>query len=178
MASALATGSFQKGFRFKRYIISMIEVDTAAELVTDLSRLPLHGRGFRKAAMNLLDQLEGWDWSGIYRMENGELVLDEFTGAPTEHVRIPVGVGICGTAVAEDRNVIVDDVTKVDNYLACSTETRSELVVLIRKGGEILGQIDIDSHQPGRFDATDEAFLGELAELIADRWEEKSAASV
>lgn len=121
--------------------------------------------------MEELDQLESYDWSGIYRLEGDELVLDAYVGAPTEHDRIPVGRGVCGTAVAENRNQIVEDVRELSNYLSCSVYTRSEIVVLIHDGnGTILGQIDIDGHRVGAFDATDEALLKEMAESIAERW--------
>lgn len=123
--------------------------------------------------MRLLAELPDYRWVGVYRLEGDVLVLDEFVGAPTEHDRIPVGRGVCGTAVAEGRNVIVLDVRELDNYLACSLETRSEIVVLIRnRDGRILGQIDVDGHRVGAFDASDEALLGRVAEILAERWDE------
>jgi GAF domain-containing protein len=92
-------------------------------------------------------------WTGIYELfEDGMLRLGPFIGAPTEHVFIGYGQGICGSAVAERRNLNIPDVSKVENYLACSTQTRSELVVLIRSGELIHGQIDIDSHELAAFD--------------------------
>lgn len=122
--------------------------------------------------MEMLSALPGYDWCGVYRFENRELLLDEYVGAPTEHVRIPIGVGVCGTAVAENRNLTIEDVSKVDNYLSCSFSTKSEIVVLIRDGkGKILGQIDIDGHRVGNFEKSDEALLGRLAEMLAERWE-------
>lgn len=98
-------------------------------------------------------------------------MLDEYVGEATDHVRIPVGRGVCGTAVAERSNQVIEDVRSLSNYLACSLKTRSELVVLIYAlDGSILGQIDIDGHKVGAFDATDEAFLEELAKVLAERW--------
>jgi len=121
--------------------------------------------------MSLLAGLDGYDWAGIYRLEGDELVLDECVGEATEHVRIPVGAGVCGTAVAERANQVIDDVRNLTNYLACSAKTRSEIVVLIHgKDGSILGQIDIDGHRVGAFDASDEGFLKEVAALLAERW--------
>lgn len=120
--------------------------------------------------MSVLGALPGYDWSGIYRLEGDTLIVDAYVGAATDHTRIPVGRGVCGTAVAEDRNQTVDDVRELENYLSCSAFTRSEIVVLIRRGGEVLGQIDIDGHQVGQFDASDEAMLAELGELLAERW--------
>ena len=104
-------------------------------------------------------------WTGIYELFPDEVLrLGPFIGAPTDHVFIAVGQGVCGTAVAERRNINVPDVTKVSNYLACSTSTKSELVVLIRQGERIFGQIDIDSHEHDAFDA--EAV--ERVESVAD----------
>ena len=112
-----------------------------------------------------------WDWTGIYLLVDGTLVIGPFAGSETEpeHSRIEVGEGVCGTAVAEDRNQIIEDVRELDNYLACSLSTRSELVVLIREGGEIVGQFDVDSDERGAFTAQDASLLDELAELIAPR---------
>jgi len=99
------------------------------------------------------------------------LVLDEYVGAETDHTHIPVGRGVCGTAVAQNANQVIEDVTALDNYLACSLTTKSEIVTLIRDAsGAILGQIDIDGHTVGAFDSTDEAFLDALGELLAARW--------
>ena len=96
-------------------------------------------------------------------------MLGPYVGAPTEHDRIPVGRGVCGTAVAEGKNQIVQDVRELSNYLACSVETRSEIVVLIRQAGRIVGQIDVDGHEPRAFDVTDETLLNAVAERLASR---------
>lgn len=132
----------------------------------------LAGRSLRRAAMASLARLPGYDWCGVYRLEGETLVLDEYVGDATDHVRIPVGVGVCGTAVAENANQVVTDVRELTNYLACSTKTRAEIVVLIRRGDQILGQIDVDGHAVGAFDADDEAMLERLAGLLAERWED------
>ncbi len=109
-----------------------------------------------------------WDWSGIYLLVGDTLVLGPAT-APADHSRIGIGEGVCGTAVSEDRNQVVEDVREVENYLACSIHTRSEIVVLIRDGGKIVGQFDIDSDTVGAFTDEDERLLDELAELVAPR---------
>ena len=109
-----------------------------------------------------------WDWSGVYLMKGGVLVLGPST-APADHDRIEVGEGVCGTAVSENRNQVVEDVREVENYLACSIHTRSEIVVLIRHEGEIVGQFDIDSDQVGAFTSGDEALLEGLAGVVAPR---------
>jgi GAF domain-containing protein len=133
----------------------------------------LVGRPLRRKAMELLSEEPGYDWVGIYALHGNELLLDEYVGAATEHTHIPVGKGVCGTAVAENRNMVVDDVRDLENYLACSIETRSEIVVLIRnQDGKVLGQIDADGHEVGAFGPEDEHALGEIADFLADRWNE------
>ena len=109
-----------------------------------------------------------WDWSGIYLLVGDTLVLGPLT-APVDHSRIGIGEGVCGTAVSEDRNQIVEDVREVENYLACSIHTRSELVVLIRDAGKIVGEFDIDSDTAGTFTEEDEALLEEMGALISGR---------
>ncbi len=112
-----------------------------------------------------------WDWSGIYLLVDGTLVVGPFAGSdePPEHSRIEVGEGVCGTAVAADKNQLVEDVRELDNYLACSLFTRSELVVLIREGGRIVGQFDIDSDERAAFTEEEDALLEELPHLVAPR---------
>ena len=114
------------------------------------------------------DAHPSWDWSGIYLMKGGVLVLGPST-APADHDRIEVGEGVCGTAVSENKNQVVEDVREVENYLACSIHTRSEIVVLIRHEGEIVGQFDIDSDTVGAFTSEDEALLEKLAAVVAPR---------
>ncbi len=134
---------------------------------------PLTGAALRRFSMEQLDTLDAYNWSGIYRLEGDTLVLDEYVGAVTDHTRIAVGVGVCGTAVAQRKNQVIDDVRTLDNYLACSIETRAELVVLIfSPEHEILGQIDIDGHTVGAFDASDEAMLETMAKVLAERWDD------
>jgi L-methionine (R)-S-oxide reductase len=140
------------------------------QIVRDVRAHPASGYDLRLYAMQRLDGLDGYDWSGIYRLEGDTLVLDAYVGAATDHDRIPVGRGVCGTAVATGRTQVVEDVRALDNYLACSLETRAEIVVLVRKDGEVVGQIDIDSHQLGRFGPDDEVGLTALAEALAERW--------
>lgn len=98
----------------------------------------------------------------------GILVLGPFRGAPTERVRIPVTEGICGAAVGQGDTVIVDDVASDPRYLACSLETRSEIVVPIRVNGGIVGEIDIDSHSRSAFGDEDRVFLEECAAIVGE----------
>jgi len=150
----------------------MIADEAAEAILTQLAEDPGGGAALRRKAMELLDELPNYNWSGIYRLEGDTLVLDEYAGAATDHTRIPVGRGVCGTAVAEKANQVVEDVRELSNYLACSTQTRSEIVVLIRSGDQILGQIDIDGHTVGAFDQSDERFLERMAETLAERWDD------
>jgi len=109
-----------------------------------------------------------FDWTGVYELFSDNMLrLGPFVGAPTDHVFIGVGNGVCGTAVAERRNMNIPDVREITNYLACSVSTRSELVVLIRSGDVIYGQIDIDSHQVGAFSDTSVAKVERVADWLA-----------
>jgi L-methionine (R)-S-oxide reductase len=103
----------------------------------------------------------------LYMLEGNDLVLEAFAGRETEHTRIPVGTGVCGTAVARGQDQNVPDVRAVQNYLACNVWTRSELVVLIRRGSLILGQIDIDSDVPDPFTPEEEAAVRQVADALA-----------
>lgn len=122
---------------------------------------------FYQEIVKILDQnISYYNWTGFYFMKDGELVIGPYIGRPTEHVRIKVGQGICGRAVAEQNTIIVDDVGNEENYLACSIETKSEIVVPIWVGTEIIGEIDIDSDEHGAFDDEDRIFLEKIAEVI------------
>ena len=124
----------------------------------------------RETVRILNQERSHYDWTGIYLLEGDTLVLHNYVGKPTEHTRIGVGQGVCGTAVAERANQVVGDVTALDNYLACSLETRAEIVVLIRRGDRIFGQIDIDSDQVNAFTEEDESLLTKVADLLARRF--------
>jgi GAF domain-containing protein len=117
-----------------------------------------------------------YHWVGFYFVEGDELVLGSFVGAPSPHVRIPIGKGICGAAVAERQTVVVPDVGADPRYLACSLETKSEIVVPIEHEGRILGEIDIDSHTPAAFTGDDRALLEEIARRLAPVLAEKPKA--
>jgi GAF domain-containing protein len=103
----------------------------------------------------------------LYMLHGGELVLEAFAGRETDHTRIAVGHGVCGTAVATGQDQNVGDVRAISNYIACNAFTRSELVVLIRRGQVVLGQIDVDSDQPDPFTPDEEAAVRRVAEALA-----------
>ncbi len=103
----------------------------------------------------------------MYMLHGGELVLEAHAGRETEHTRIAVGQGVCGTAVATGEDQNVPDVRAISNYIACNTWTRSELVVLIRRGSLILGQIDVDSDEPDPFTEEERAAVRKVADALA-----------
>ncbi len=112
-----------------------------------------------------------FNWVGIYILKGKFLELGPYLGAKTDHTRIPVGRGVCGTAVAENKDMNVPDVSAQGNYLACSLETKSELVVLVKDAaGKILGQIDIDSHMPNAFGPEEEKAVKQVAQELGVLW--------
>lgn len=122
----------------------------------------------RRVVGVLHDRFEHYSWVGIYFVEGDDLVLGPWKGPQaTEHVRIPVGQGICGSAAASGRTEVVDDVNADARYLACFPSTRSEIVVPISYEGRVVGEIDIDSDEPAAFGEADRAFLERVALLIS-----------
>jgi L-methionine (R)-S-oxide reductase len=122
----------------------------------------------RQVVAVLHDRFDHYAWVGIYFVEGGDLVLGPWQGPEaTEHVRIPVGQGICGAAAATGVTEIVDDVNVDPRYLACFPSTRSEIVVPIAYQGKVVGEIDIDSDEPAAFTAEDRTFLERVALLIS-----------
>jgi L-methionine (R)-S-oxide reductase len=110
---------------------------------------------------------EHFNWVGVYLLEGEILVLGPYVGKPTPHTRIPLNQGICGAAAASGRTVVVEDVNADPRYLACSLETRSEIVVPIAREGRIVGEIDIDSDTPAAFKDEDRQLLEAVAEILA-----------
>jgi L-methionine (R)-S-oxide reductase len=117
----------------------------------------------------LKQELSDYTWVGIYLLEGDELVLGPFLGKPSPHTRIPLGSGICGAAATQRATIVVDDVNADPRYLACSIETKSEIVVPIMDGGRVLGEIDIDSDRPAAFGAADRTLIEAVAALLAPR---------
>lgn len=116
----------------------------------------------------LYEEFEKYSWVGIYLVKDKVLVLGPWRGAQaTEHTRIPIGTGICGAAAKSGKTELVDDVSKDDRYLSCFLSTRSEIVVPIKKGRRVLGEIDIDSDRRAAFDAQDMVFLEKVADMLS-----------
>ena len=118
----------------------------------------------------LKNEVPHYDWVGFSLVDpvaERELVLGPYAGAPTEHTRIPFGKGICGQAAATEATFIVQDVTLETNYLSCSPDVRSEIVVPILKEDMIVGELDIDSHALAPFTDQDQAFLDAVCAQVA-----------
>ena len=122
-----------------------------------------------RVVIALHKSLPHYNWVGIYRLDGKSLVLGPYQGKPTVHTSIPVGKGICGAAAASRKTEVVPDVEADARYLACSLETRSEIVVPIIKNGAFWGEIDIDSDRPNAFGSDDVEFLEAVARLLPER---------
>ena len=137
--------------------------DTAWEPLRDL---PRGSTGLERAARALREASPRHTSVYLYGLEGDTLVLRAFEGRPTDHTRIRVGEGVCGRAVASGASQVVADVAGDPDYISCSLETRSECVVLVRRGGRVVGQIDIDSDLPDAFTPEDVDSLERAAELL------------
>ncbi len=123
----------------------------------------------------LNEQMLKYNWVGFYMLEPGAnppvLVLGHYQGAMTPHTRISLNQGICGAAASSGKTVIVDDVAKDSRYLACSLETKSEIVVPIFVRGKVVGELDLDSHFPAAFGSDDRELVEYCAQLVGTRLE-------
>ncbi len=147
---------------------SLVEDHPLLRQVDDLLRKATDREGALTAVVQAVHESSAsYDWTGIYLVEGDELVLHNFIGAPSPHPRIRIGEGICGAAAQEKQTVLVPDVSEDQRYLACSPETRSEIVVPITKLGYVFGEIDIDSHTPNAFDEQDQRVLENVARKLA-----------
>jgi L-methionine (R)-S-oxide reductase len=107
----------------------------------------------------------GWLWVGFYLVKNDELVLGPFQG-PVACTRIRKGRGVCGTSWAEAKTLIVPDVEKFPGHIACSSLSRSEIVIPLFQGNKVFGVLDVDSREPDQFDATDQHYLEKIVALL------------
>ena len=115
----------------------------------------------------LKESFPKYNWVGFYLMDGNELALGPYLGKPTPHTRINLSSGICGAAAREEQTIIVSDVKADPRYLACSLETKSEIVVPIRKGERVVGEIDIDADELDAFEEQDKNFLEEVSILLS-----------
>jgi L-methionine (R)-S-oxide reductase len=144
--------------------------------VTELANATPTAKDLMQGVCKLLhDRMLKYNWVGFYMLEPGAqppmLILDGFIGAMTPHTRIPLNQGICGAAASSGKTIVVDDVSKDPRYLACSLETKSEIVVPIFVKGAVAGELDIDSHFPAAFGAEDQQLVQYCAEVVGRKLE-------
>lgn len=132
-----------------------------------VDRAPSYTEALSQAVNVLKDQMPDYSWVGIYLLDGQELILGPYRGKPSPHTRIPLNQGICGAAASTKETIIVDDVDADPRYLACSLETRSEIVVPIMRGTDVLGEIDIDSDKKAAFGLADRELLEAVAAVLA-----------
>lgn len=141
----------------------------ADEITAAIAAAPNAAVAMDDAVRLLKERLPNYTWAGIYLLEGDELVLGPYIGKPSPHTRIPLNRGICGAAASEKATIIVDDVNSDPRYLACSIETRSEIVVPIMRGGVVLGEIDVDSDAVAAFGPSDRELLETVASALAKK---------
>ena len=139
-------------------------------LLTAIAAAPDANAAMQIAVERLKAELPHYTWVGIYLLEGDELVLGPYLGKPSPHTRIPLNRGICGAAASQKATIIVDDVNADPRYLACSIETKSEIVVPIMRDGRVFGEIDIDSDRPAAFGDEDRVMLESVAQGLAERF--------
>ena len=137
------------------------------ELAALISGVPHKIANLANAAALLFNSMDDINWSGFYLMDGGKLVLGPFMGKPA-CIEIAIGRGVCGTAVAENATQLVYDVHKFPGHIACDSASNSEIVVPLRKNGEIVGVLDIDSPSIGRFTEDDRAGLEAFAAIVEE----------
>src|SRR5580658_5930987 len=152
------------------------KIDEVRTEVSELAKGSRTAQDLMQAMVKLLhERMLKYNWVGFYMLEPGAkppmLVLGAFEGAMTPHTRIPLNQGICGAAASSGQTVVVDDVKKDPRYLACSLETKSEIVVPIFVRGKVVGELDIDSHFPAAFGADDQQLVEHCAALIGKKLE-------
>jgi GAF domain-containing protein len=144
--------------------------DTLADEITAaITAAPNAAVAMDDTVRRLKERLPYYTWAGIYLLEGDELVLGPYIGKPSPHTRIPLNRGICGAAASEKATIIVDDVNRDPRYLACSIETRSEIVVPIMRGDMVLGEIDVDSDGVAAFGPSDRELLETVADALAKK---------
>ncbi len=141
--------------------------DVLSGVRSAIEHAPSYPEAMLQAVNVLKEQMPDYSWVGIYTLQGDELMLGPYRGKPSPHTRIPLNQGICGAAASTKETIIVDDVDADPRYLACSLETRSEIVVPIVRGADVLGEIDIDSDKKAAFGSADRELLEAVAALLA-----------
>jgi GAF domain-containing protein len=152
-------------------------IDEVRNEISTLANAAPTAKALMQDICNLLhERMLKYNWVGFYMLEPGTqppaLVLETFVGAMTPHTRIPLHQGICGAAASSGKTIVVDDVTKDSRYLACSLETKSEIVVPIFVKEQVAGELDIDSHFAAAFGTDDEALVQYCAEVVGKKLEQ------
>ena len=161
-------------------ILNPAKIDEARKEVDLLnSASPTADQLMKGITLVLNQHMLKYNWVGFYMLEPGAnppvLVLGHFQGAMTPHTRIPLNEGICGAAASTGKTVVVDDVKNDPRYLACSLETKSEIVVPVFVRGQVAGELDIDSHFAAAFTPEDRALVEYCAALVGKRLEEAAS---
>jgi L-methionine (R)-S-oxide reductase len=152
-------------------------IDEVRNEISTLAKAAPTAQALMQDICNLLhERMLKYNWVGFYMLEPGTqppaLVLETFVGAMTPHTRIPLHQGICGAAASSGKTIVVDDVAKDSRYLACSLETKSEIVVPIFVKKQVAGEVDIDSHFAAAFGIDDEALVQYCAEVVGKKLEQ------
>lgn len=152
-------------------------MDEVRKDISALAEASSTAKAFMQGVCKLLhERMLKYNWVGFYMLEPGTkpgvLVLESFVGAMTPHTRIPLHQGICGAAASSGKTIVVDDVSKDSRYLACSLETKSEIVVPIFVSNQVAGELDIDSHFAAAFGAEDQQLVQYCAELVGKKLEQ------
>src|SRR5215831_18033144 len=151
------------------------EAAALASRLDSLASAAANADALMGAIVQLLhDKLARYNWVGFYMLDPNDsnmLVLGQFRGSMTPHTRIPLNQGICGAAASSGQTVVVDDVNKDARYLACSLETKSEIVVPVFANGKVVGELDIDSHFHAAFTSEHRDFVQHCAKLVGKKLE-------
>jgi len=152
------------------------KIDEVRKELTELAQTLPSAQDFMRTMVKVLhERMLKYNWVGFYMLEPGAnppmLVLGAFEGAMTPHTRIPLNQGICGAAASSGQTVVVDDVGKDPRYLACSLETKSEIVVPLFVHGKVVGELDIDSHFAAAFSSEHQDLVQHCAKLVGEKLE-------
>ncbi len=157
-------------------MVGVTRIEEVRSEISELAQTAPTAQDLMRTMVKLLhDRMLKYNWVGFYMLEPGAnppvLVLGAFEGTMTPHTRIPLNQGICGAAASSGRTVVVDDVNKDSRYLACSLETKSEIVVPVFVHGKVVGELDIDSHFPAAFTSEHQNLVQYCATLVGKKLE-------
>src|SRR5277367_6539381 len=159
-------------------ISPMSKASKATDVRAEMAQVALQTKSAQDLMARMVELLHErmlkYNWVGFYMLEEGRppmLVLGSFQGAMTPHTRIPLHQGICGAAASTGKTVVVDDVSKDPRYLACSLETKSEIVVPVFAHGKVVGELDIDSHFAAAFTPEHQDLVQHCAMLVGKKLE-------